>query len=169
MRLCVPFLDFHINKELLLWFRYKVFRNIWFNTLTSGSSRGFGSRRPLSCHPLHLPKSPLSIVKCKVNVSDKKVILPWLFHPWVRSSGLKLSRQHNLNGTTIQESHEIVYICIMQIFFFLAWLLLTKKSRADVCLRAHVDDKDPLTGVGLGIVGREVVREGCLPNSSLSL
>ena len=44
---------------------------------------------------------------------------------------------------------------------------LTKKSRANVCLWAHVDDKHPLTRVGLGIVGGQVVREGRLSNTTL--
>ena len=44
---------------------------------------------------------------------------------------------------------------------------LTEKSRAYVCLGAHVDDKNPLTGVGLRIVGGQVVGEGGFPNSTL--
>ena len=43
----------------------------------------------------------------------------------------------------------------------------TEKSRADVCLRAHVDDEDPLTRVGLGIVGGEVVGQRRLSDTTL--
>ena len=44
---------------------------------------------------------------------------------------------------------------------------LTEKSRADVCLRAHVDDEDPLTRVGLRIVGGEVVGQRRLSDTTL--
>ena len=43
----------------------------------------------------------------------------------------------------------------------------TEKSRADVCLRAHVDDEDPLTRVGLRIVGGEVVGQRRLSDTTL--
>ena len=46
---------------------------------------------------------------------------------------------------------------------------LTQKSRADVCLRAHVDDEDPLTRVGLRIVGGEVVGQRRLSDTTLGI
>ena len=58
--------------------------------------------------------------------------------------------------------------CMLIILYCVKSPSPTEKSRADVCLRAHVDDEDPLTRVGLRIVGGEVVGQCRLSDTTLS-
>ena len=94
-----------------------------------------------------------------------------------RSKNWLLSKKLGWGGTPFAERiHKIVLDDVPYLDFFisdlikLVWIKIpskTEKSRADVCLRAHVDDEDPLTRVGLRIVGGEVVGQRRLSDTTL--